>query len=107
MVDSSASDKVGGGNGNAKLEDSEDRAPTHSKKKVKTHSKGKAKDAAPLVVTSWSVTITTVPEPDSIGLWGMAGLLGGLGVAAPVLGHELVGHLVERPEPRLDVLVHE
>ena len=40
--------------------------------------KDNAKGNTPLTVDSWSVSITTIPEPDSIGLWGMAALLGAL-----------------------------
>jgi hypothetical protein len=45
----------------------------------------------PLIVESWSVSITTIPEPDSIGLWGMAALL-----AAMIVFH--------RPRRRVDQL---
>ncbi len=38
----------------------------------------KAAGNTPLALTSWSVTITNVPEPDSLGLLGTAGLLAAL-----------------------------
>ena len=36
----------------------------------------------PLTVTSWSVSVTSVPEPDSIALWSMTGI-----VAAMIVFH--------------------